>query len=97
MFIVFARFFRWPRMKRFHFSAHGELGANRLAQGRATKGDFFYRKWVASVGVETFADKEANVYVASLEFLQRVVGVDLDSQTWGNISELKVAFPQLVG
>ena len=93
----FCTMFQWPRMKRFHYSAHGELGANRLAQEWARKGDFFYRKWVDSAGAETFADKEAHVYVESLELLEWAVEVDVDSHTWGKISELKAAFPQLVG
>jgi hypothetical protein len=92
---VFCDRFHWPKMKVFHFSAHGELGANTLAREWCRKGHHYFSLWVTSVGAERFANPGELVYPQSLEFLDWAVGVDVNCQSFAKIVELGECYPRL--
>lgn len=86
--------FHWPKMKVFHFSAHGELGSTMLAREWCRKGHHYFEAWLDSGGLETFARPEDHPFVDSEEFLDLAVGVDTECQTWGKLMELRQCVPK---
>ena len=81
--------FHWPKTKVFHFSAHGEIGANTLAREWCMKGNHYFTAWMKSVGLERFRNPEDHPYADSMEFLDWAVDVDVASHTWAKVMELR--------
>lgn len=89
----FCNRFQWPKHKVFHFSAHGERGANMLAREWCRKGHHYFEVWIGSGGLETFQNPADHEYIPDLEFLDWVVEVDTESPTWAKITELSNQVP----